>query len=454
MAQTTYDVLEQMFNETSPLGYYRSVFPQGSLEPMGVYRDGAYCAIAITIKDDGKAWRTHITDGLEQLPALIEDSNFTMLAPVSFAGKQASNANARFLYALEFDLDFIRKNKSGDLVGMRDLFYQTSISQDDPFNRLPRPTYVIASSSRNLHIVYLLEKPIALYSNVVSQVRQFRKAFIPKLWNSYITEQSKHPQYEISPVQAFRLCGSKSKDGSNKVRCFKTGERVTLETMNSYVDEDSQITETFYQNDYTIEEAKELFPDWYQKRIVDKLPAYSWQAHRGLYEWWKNRLPEIEVGHRYHYLLCMGAYAIKCGISKEELTKDVMFARRELDKISPIDNPLTISEAMKALQSAVEVARFMKRETISNLSGLEIKQQKRNGRKQTVHLATMRAIQSVLYPNGEWRYKGGAPTKKDLIFAYLEQHPKATIRQTAQDLGISKTTVQKWAKIWRSEQGN
>lgn len=448
MIESSFGFLAKRFDEVDPMDYYREIFPKGSLEKQGEYKQGEYCGIAITINEDGRAWRTHITDGLEQLPGLIEGEEFTMLAPVSFAGKRATIENARWLHALVFDLDFIRL-KNDSLVGMEDLLYQTSISQPDPFNRLPRPTFIIASSERNLHIVYLLEKPLAMYKNVIPQIRKFRKAFIPKLWSSYITDASSSPQYETSPVQAFRLCGSKSKDKHGRVRCFRTGGRISIEAMNSYVPQDSQIVSIKYKTKYTKEEAKKLFPEWYEKRVVNKLPVRAWQAHRGLYDWWKRRLPEVEVGHRYHYLLCLCSFSIKTGVSKDELTKDVMECRKELDKISPPNNPLTINDAMKALQSATEVSRYMKRETISKLSGLEIQTHKRNGRKQDVHMRIMRAIRDALYPDGEWRYKGGAPTKKDLVFDYMFEHPDASAREIARDLGINKDTACKWARVWR-----
>lgn len=447
MAESSFEFLAKRFDEVDPMDYYREIFPQGSLEKQGEYKQGEYCGIAITINEDGKAWRTHVTDGLEQLPGLIDGEEFTMLAPVSFAGKRATIENARWLHALEFDLDFIRI-KNDSLVGMEDLLYQTSISQPDPFNRLPRPTFIIASSERNLHIVYLLEKPLAMYENVIPQIRKFRKAFIPKLWSSYITDASNSPQYETSPVQAFRLCGSRSKDKHSKVRCFRTGGRVSIETMNNYVPQDSQIANIKYKTKYTKEQAKELFPEWYEKRVIQKLPVRAWQAHRGLYDWWKRRVYEVECGHRYHYLMCLCSYKVKCGISQDELTKDVMECRRIMDRISPPDNPLTINDAMKALQSATEVSRYMKRETISKLSGLEIQTHKRNGRTLEQHLKLVNGINALKRSMGE-SLGAGRPSKKDLVFDYMFEHPDASAREIARDLGINKDTACKWARAWR-----
>ena len=446
MAQSVAEFLANSFPEVSPMDYYRELFPIGSLEKQGQQIDGVtglYCPIAIQINDEGKARRVHITDGLPQLPSLIESDEFAMLAPVAFAGKRASKENARLLFALEFDLDFVREDEKGEPIGLHDLLYQTSIIKEDPFNRLPKPTYLIASSYRNLHVVYLLEEPLPMYSTVMDEIRNYRKAFIPKLWDSWICTAYETPQYETSPVQAFRLCGSKSKDKSSKVRCFRVGDKVSIEYMNSYVDEQSQIKSVYGKSTYTKEQAKELFPEWYERRIEHKAPAYSWIAHKGLYEWWKRRVNEVKVGHRYHYLLCMACYSVKCGIDKDQLVSDVMNARKQLDRLSPPNNPLTISDAMNAIQGATEAARYATRETISKWSGLKIEPSKRNGRTKDQHMKYLNGMNAVKRSIGE-NLGAGRPSKQALVIEYKKNHPEASIREIAKALGVSKTTVHKW----------
>ena len=91
------------------------------------------------------------------------------------------------------------------------------------------------------------------------------------------------------------------------------------------------------------------------------------------------------------------------------------------------------------------------RAVIEKLTAIEIPPNKRNYRKQNVHMKAMRAVRDVFYPDGEWRYKGGAPTKKELVFDYLEEHPHATAREIAKALGINKDTACKWARTWREE---
>ncbi|MCQ4928166.1 hypothetical protein NE466_11550, partial [Veillonella parvula] len=47
----------------------------------------------------------------------------------------------------------------------------------------------------------------------------------------------------------------------------------------------------------TLEEAKELYPDWYEKRIVQGEPKQkskkqggTWVCNEALYEWWKRKI--------------------------------------------------------------------------------------------------------------------------------------------------------------------
>lgn len=433
--------LETLFPEVEPLAYYSQLFPSELMEEEGCFETGKYCGIAISLTEEGKAKRTQITRGLPQLESLINSDNFTMIAPVLFAGRRAANANARYLTALEFDLDFLRLDKQGECVGIEDFLYQTSLTTADYYNRLPTPTFVIASSARNLHVVYLLDEPLPMYPPILDSVRDFRRCLIPKLWDSYITEEHKTPQFETSPVQAFRLVGSKTKGKTDKVRCFQTGPKVSIDYLNQY--SDSKISTA--KRRLSLEEAKELYPLWYEKRIEQGLPKRAWQAHKGLYEWWLNRMPEVQVGHRYHYLLCLSSFAQKCGIDDDRLATDMAYCRAVMDRISPPDNPLTMSDMAKALQAHTERYRTLPRAKISQLSGLEIQPAKRNGRKQKQHMVYLNGMNALKRSMGE-EFATGAPTKKDLVREFKKSHPDLNNSQIARELGISRPTVIKWLK--------
>lgn len=156
-------------------------------------------------------------------------------------------------------------------------------------------------------------------------------------------------------------------------------------------------------------------------------------------------MPEIEVGHRYFYLLCMASFAVKCGISEEELLEDMAQARRVLDMISPEDNPLTLSDMAKAAQAYQEKYRRLTRATISRLCGIEIQASKRNGRTLESHLIYLHGITNVRRSLGE--QIGGSQSRKKDVLSYFQDNPKASITQAARDLGTSRNTVRKWIQV-------
>ena len=107
--------LEQFLEQVEPFDFYREIFPEGSFERKGHYEDsrpngiavslpgkgGSVNGIALEIEGDGKAKRYIITDDLKKLDELI-DTDFTIMAPISYFGKSRSGKFARFLYALAY----------------------------------------------------------------------------------------------------------------------------------------------------------------------------------------------------------------------------------------------------------------------------------------------------------------------------------------------------------------
>ena len=85
-------------------------------------------------------------------------------------------------------------------------------------------------------------------------------------------------------------------------------------------------------------------------------------------------------------------------------------------------------------------------ERIERRTAVELPKNKRNGRKQDVHLARARTVQDFDDPGGSWRNKDGAPTKADLVREYAAAHPDASHSAIARELGISRTTVIKWLR--------
>ncbi|MGD6446310.1 hypothetical protein VWR79_22630, partial [Xanthomonas citri pv. citri] len=120
-------------------------------------------------------------------------------------------------------------------------------------------------------------------------MKQLKYDLTFKMWEYKATSQEKQIQYQ-SINQGFRMVGSKNDKYDLPVIAFKTGDRVTLDYINSYADEEKNrvdIKKRFRPTQYSLKEAEEKFPEWYERVIVkgDKR-AKRWDIKRDLYDWW------------------------------------------------------------------------------------------------------------------------------------------------------------------------
>ncbi|EKC43765.1 replication protein, partial [human gut metagenome] len=84
--------------------------------------------------------------------------------------------------------------------------------------------------------------------------------------------------------------------------------------------------------------------------------------------------------------------------------------------------------------------------TIVVRTGIVIKKNKRNGRKQAQHIKIMNAIRDIEHPDGEWRNKDGRPDKSQIVVDWRMAHPDGTKAECIRETGLSKPTVYSWWK--------
>ena len=102
------EALSTSYDEVGYLDFYRDIFPEGSFEKRGVYEDGKYNGIAVSIrKGEKKAKRLTVTDDLEAIEEMTMTDDFCLMSPISYVGKSRKSGNARFMYAMAIDLDGI-----------------------------------------------------------------------------------------------------------------------------------------------------------------------------------------------------------------------------------------------------------------------------------------------------------------------------------------------------------
>lgn len=440
--------LETFLEPVQAIEFYREIFPEGAFERKGCYEDEKGNAIAVAlpqgngingvaleIEGQGKARRYLITDDLATLEDL-QHVPFVIMSPISYFGKRRVAKNARFLYAMVFDLDGV------GMPQLRDVLHQ--------MNRdiLPKATFIV-NSGTGLHLYYVLKDPIPMYPQNQTYLKELKYALTRQIWNRY-TSTIKEPQIQ-GIMQGFRVVGSGTKLGIDfPVMAFRFGGKVELAALFDFVPKSSgerkQIESIFQKSNLSLEKAKELYPEWYERRVVRKERRGRWVVKRDLYDWWLSRIgDEIKVGHRFYGVMTLAIYARKCGIDEDELRKDAYSLLQPYDDMSEDEiNRFTEHDIVCALEMYNEDYVTFPRNDIAKLSGLQMPVNKRNGRKQEQHLIFARGIREVKSKMGERVCGGGRPSAAATVREYQRQHPEARKCDVIRGTGLDKKTVYKY----------
>lgn len=456
-----------------PLVFYRDLFPLGSFEPSGDYSAGKGNGMLLQLfpskggKDSAPAPHPINRIIFDDLAVIcdFQGKKDVLISPLSYFGKRKKKENARMAYAITIDLDYVGRSQ------LQDLLHQAA-------NKIvPLPTYIVNSGS-GLHLYYIFEEPIPLYPNYQRFLYAIKTAVTMMVWNDFTSGVgSKGIQFQ-GITQGYRAVGSLSKLGKHyPVTAYKVGSKITPDYLLSFIKFDDSIfpisTEVAKraskalaviktpelikevedalckEKTVSLKEAEKLWPDWYKRRIIEKEPPGHWKCSENVYNWWLKRISnEINVGHRYHAIFALGVYAVKCDIPLEKLRSDAYSLLEHFDALSVSDdNRFTkadVEAALKVVNDKKEAVRY-KTVQLSRMSGIEIKNNKRNHRKQYQHLELARYTQKLDGIN--WREGNGRPSKETEIREYLQQHPGETNKsKIAKDLNLSRPTVTKWMK--------
>lgn len=457
--------LAQYFDEEEPIDFYRAIFPEGELDKKDAYTSGKYTGIIVAVtkdrKKDGtpKVKRYTITDELDAVKAVLQTDDFCLCSPISYAGKERTASAARYLYGIAVDMDNI-KVKDGKPVGLIDLWGGHIINAE----RIPKPTYIVSSGS-GLHLYYVLQKPVPMYTRIAKQLQRLKHELTRLIWNEGLVNiQDDRDIQQEGIYQGFRMPGTITKDG-NRARAFLTGEKVTLEYLNGFVPQKDRVTDFEYKSKLTLSEAKAKYPEWYEARIERQEGRKYWNVNRALYDWWKDKiLSEGRVGHRYFCLSTLSMYAAKCSrydpkhnpqpVTQEELERDAFKIMEHFESLTvSADNHFTTADVLAALEAYQDRWNTYPREAVEYRSGILIQANKRNGQRQAEHLEEARAIRDIRCKRrGEaWDAHNGRKPKRDIVLTWRKEHPKGRKADCIRDTGCDRKTVSKyWLEDWRS----
>lgn len=442
--------LETYFDEVTYKDFYRDIFPVGVLQCKGkdYYGDRKYNGIIVEVTDEKlnsgkpKVLRHTLTDDLEKLDEVVSRDNFCLMSPISYAGKTRDSSMARELYALAFDLDGIQTRiKDGEEwpYGLANFFHQV-----DHMMIMPKPTYVV-SSGTGVHLYYVFERPVPMFENIVEQIEILKKELTRMMWHDSISKLVDEIQYE--PVcQGFRVVGTITKTG-DRVKAFETGGKVTIEYLNEFVRDEYKVKEFTYESDLTLDQAKNKYPEWYQKRIIEKKGRGTWNFNRAVYDKWLERLPrEANLGHRYWSIWVLAITAMKCGISLDELERDA-FGLIDImnNKDENKSDPFTEDDVLAALEGYDSAWYTYPIDKMSYRANIPIEKNKRNYQKQEWHLEDIRSKKENMKKRGQpFKHPEGRPDKQQIVQKWQLENPEGTKYQCVKDTGLSKNTVKKW----------
>ena len=327
-----------------------------------------------------------------------------------------------------------------------------------------RPTYLV-SSGKGVHVYYFLQESVQLYHNLESTLSELKEAFIRRLWND--TSSLKPDTPDITGIyQGFRCVGSQSKLGAEyPVRAFKLSEnRYTLEDIKASIPDCKTDLSVLHkkpspENKKTlpIEKAKELYPQWYQERIVEgkQKKKGTWICNVALYEWWKSKIMDnVKVGGRYFSIMALCAYGLKCGIPDAQIKKDAYSFLDHLESLTDDENNHftreDVKDALKALKADHKLLSTMaSREWIEKQTKVQIPpshREKGKRLKQKEHLELARFSRDIRQRmNGtKWTDNNGRPDKAAIVKQWRLENPEGRKVDCIRDTGLDKKTVYKW----------
>ena len=427
--------------------FYRFVFPEGSLQKDKA-KDRKYNAIMHELRLNSETNRTSgtnyiIHDDLKGLERAQISDNFMIMAPVAFAGRRSTSVLARQLYGIGIDVDDIVIEKETDPAGL--WFYLRNCYGGG----FPQPS-AIACSGSGLHFYYLFEEPIPLHKEIKEELDLIKRILIEWIWRKEITTSYKNPQYEAL-TQGFRMPESICKDGITRVKVFQTGRKFDLNELKAFIPDFRlpKVAKTKVikdENHLTREKAKELYPNWYENRIVQGKKKGTYTVNVALYNWWKEQTRKnITKGHRYWSIFALSIYARKCGISRETLEKDAYELTDYLEKeCHNPEDPFTYSDAEDAMKAFDDISVRFTAQALSRLTAVEFPNNHRKGRKQVEHLKRARYSQELDYPDGSWRKGNGRPSKESIVKEFRKRHPAKSKLECKEQTGLTYPTIRKY----------
>lgn len=367
------------------------------------------------------------------------------VAPATFINGCYKADTCRNIHALVVDIDRIDWEtleaiiQNGNLGGMT-----------------PMPSYIVNSGS-GVHFYYVFERPVPFYHTNRKALKTMYRTLCG------ITKKNIHAKTDFHAItQPFRLPGSQTKLGQTAA-AWRTGEKWSVALLGRRLNVDVSEMELaerplLSQKEHAAAKAQRAAEAGKPKSAAKKKKwKSSLEGNEGFYRYCLQRCyEETPEGSRYLSMVALTMVAYKVRFPKEKLEKDLTELLAHYNQIGKYMKEAEIKKALRAYNSKADMtpsagleARFgwdFDRERKKKREKQEAKGRLRT-KEETWKIA--RSTRDILFPDGEWRYRGGAPTKEQQIRDWRAEHPEGTPKECIAATGISKNTVYKW---WKGEE--
>ena len=463
------ELLSKHCYAVTPKEFYDDIFPDVDIEREG-HEDDAKpnMIIAYRIKNQktGKSgMRNEIVFAGKAGLQYADKNDFALCSLCTYSGRRRTAKNAYRLYGFVFDLDGVGEEELKWVLG--------GIKQKD---YMPCPQYIV-NSGHGLHLYYIFEQPIPLFPKLVPFLQRLKHALTQVIWTnetSYIKNQPDRDNRDYLGIyQSYRMPGSCSKLGKGKdkekylVQAYRYNSfvaRCSISELNKFVGDPWKFPVSAENPDYSswdfprmsLDECKKEWPEWYQRRIVEKKPPKQWVASPKLYDWWLRRIQNYQGGwgeegardgNRYYCIAFLFVMAIKCNISKEKAMADALTLIEAFDALTvKPDNKFTRSDVEAASEYYDRKYARLSIKFIEVKTHFHIARQLRKHKPQADHLDDARHTRdrNCKKRGCTWGNKDGAPKKQKIVQDWKAAHPDCKKVDCERETGLSRHTVLRW----------
>ena len=391
------------------------------------------------------------------------DRNDVAINPCGYWNNYPKARLMRRIYAFAMDVDEVRPDTMRYLIDLIES------------GQFPRPT-AITNSGSGVHFFFILDVAMQVgYQEKYLQNLQFAQQIYYRLHSKLEDLYGGAQRHHIG--QDYRVVGSVTKFGDTTT-AWQSGKLWSVEDLAAAL---GLNVDEFYQPMTVASSAMQAYarsiarslkiavPDMTDSRgVYDFIAEHKDAAYkireterqragkkkkklRGWYETTWNRVyTKTKAGNRFNAMKGLAIVAYKAGISEERFEHDLYklstLWQEQIWKGADPFNADNVEAILRMFRNG-ERYRKTRRETLEELFGWRwsgTSSRRKKPMKQSDHVKIMSTFRDIKYPNGEWRYKGGAPTAQAKVQNYRLAHPEATKAECHRATGLDPKTIRKW----------